>query len=295
MDSPLIQLRSFNRSFTRQIGALDDSFLGHGRPLALARLIFEISPEGRAVADLRDALELDAGYLSRMLRSLEEEGLISLADDEADRRRRIAILTEAGIAEWNKLDESSNAAAESILAPLSDAQQQRLTSALSTAEKLLTVATVRFEEIDVTSEAARGAISRYFAELDARFPDGFEGDAYFDEDAISMRPPKGHFVILRSDTRTLGCGGVVQLETGVGEIKRMWIDPAMRGAGLGRRLLQHLEERLVAMGNTVIRLDTNSVLSEALALYASAGYREINRYNDNPYARHWFEKTAPQL
>jgi DNA-binding MarR family transcriptional regulator/predicted GNAT family N-acyltransferase len=295
MDSPLIQLRSFNRSFTRQIGVLDDSFLGHGRPLALARLIFEISPAGRAVAELRDALELDAGYLSRMLRSLEEEGLVSLVDDEADRRRRIATLTEAGIIEWQKLDESSNVAAQSILEPLSDAQQQRLAAALATAEKLLTAATIRFEEIDVTSDLARSAISHYFAELDARFPGGFDGDAYFDEDAISMRPPRGHFIILRSDTRTLGCGGVINLEPGVGEVKRMWIDPSMRGAGLGRRLLRHLEDRLTAMGSKVIRLDTNSVLAEALALYESAGYREIDRYNDNPYARHWFEKSTAQL
>jgi ribosomal protein S18 acetylase RimI-like enzyme len=70
----------------------------------------------------------------------------------------------------------------------------------------------------------------------------------------------------------------------------MWIEPSMRGAGLGRRLLEHLEDRLVAMGNSVIRLDTNSVLTEALALYHSSGYVEIERYNDNPYARHWFEK-----
>ena len=287
---PLTQLRSFNRSFTRQIGVLDDSFLGRGRPLATARLIFEIGLRGRSVAELRDALDLDAGYLSRMLRSLEEEKLVRLVDDETDRRRRIAILTEAGAIEWRQLDQTSNEAAEAILAPLTESQQIRLADALATAQKLLTAATVRFEPIDVISETARRTIRGYFAELDARFPGGFDGDAYLDEDAVTMRPPQGIFVIVRSDTRVLGCGGALNLEPGMGEIKRMWIDPSMRGVGLGRRLLQHLEDRLAAMGNSVIRLDTNSVLTEALALYHSSGYVEIERYNDNPYARNWFEK-----
>jgi DNA-binding MarR family transcriptional regulator/predicted GNAT family N-acyltransferase len=291
MVSPLEQLRSFNRNLTRQIGALDDSFLGHGRPLALARLIFEIGPPGRAVADLRDALDLDAGYLSRMLRSLEVEGLVALVDDAADRRKRIALLTEQGIAEWDKLDESSDRAAELILAPLSGSQQERLADALAVAGRLLTAATVRFEEIDVADEHARRAVDSYFAELDARFPSGFDGDAYHDEDAETMRPPGGCFIVIRSGTGVLGCGGVLDLAPGVGEIKRMWIEPSMRGVGLGRRLLLHLEERVAAMGNRTVRLDTNSVLEEALALYASSGYREIGCYNDNPYARHWFEKT----
>jgi DNA-binding MarR family transcriptional regulator len=292
MVSPLLQLRSFNRSFTRQIGALDDSFLGRGRPLALARLVFEIGPRGRPVAELRDALDLDAGYLSRMLHSLAEEGLVELANDERDGRRRIATLTGKGRAEWDQLDERSDRAATAILAPLSDSQRQRLAEALVTAQRLLDVASARFEDIDVGDERAQRAVAGYFAELDARFPDGFEGDAYLDEDAVNLTPPDGCFVIIRSDVRVLGCGGVQTLEAGVGEIKRMWIEPSRRGLGLGRRLLRHLEDRLAAMGIRVIRLDTNSVLTEALALYHSSGYEEIERYNDNPYARHWFEKRV---
>lgn len=292
MISPLPALRSFNRSFTRQIGALDDSFLGRGRPLALARLVFEIGLERRAVAELREALDLDAGYLSRMLHSLEEEDLVGLTSDESDGRRRIARLTGKGQSEWRYLDEGSDRAAAAMLAPLSDSQQQRLAEALATAQKLLDAASARFEETDVGEDRARRAVAGYFMELDTRFPDGFDGDAYFDEDAVNMSPPDGCFVTIRNDTRVFGCGGVQTLEPGVGEIKRMWIEPSMRGVGLGRRLLQHLEDRLIAMGIRTIRLDTNSVLTEALALYRSSGYVEIGRYNDNPYARHWFEKRV---
>ena len=291
MDSPLEQLRSFNRSFTRQIGVLDDSFLGCGRPLALARMIFEVGLESRSVIELRDALDLDPGYLSRMLHSLAEEGLVEILEDAADRRRRLVALTREGRNEWRKLDDSSNEAAAAILAPLTNPQQERLADALATAERLLSAATVRFDEIEVTSAAARWAINSYFAELDARFPGGFAGDAYHDEDAANMSPPNGGFVVIRSDTRTLGCGGVQNLDPGIGEIKRMWIDRSVRGLGLGRRLLQYLEARVAALGNHTVRLDTNSTLTEALALYHSAGYHEIEPYNDNPYARHWFEKA----
>jgi ribosomal protein S18 acetylase RimI-like enzyme len=70
----------------------------------------------------------------------------------------------------------------------------------------------------------------------------------------------------------------------------MWVDPGWRGAGLGSRLLRHLEDEALALGLPVVRLDTNATLEEAIALYERAGYRRIDRYNDNPYAEVWFEK-----
>ena len=88
----------------------------------------------------------------------------------------------------------------------------------------------------------------------------------------------------------MACGTVRRLADGVGEIKRMWVDPAVRGVGLGRRLLAHLEQLAAAQGLSLIRLDTNAALTEAIALYDRSGYRRIRRYNDNPYADVWFEK-----
>ncbi len=77
---------------------------------------------------------------------------------------------------------------------------------------------------------------------------------------------------------------------GIGEIKRMWVDPDWRGAGLGARLLRHLEHGAPTSGHGIVRLDTNGTLVEAIAMYERAGYRPIERYNDNPYAQAWFEK-----
>jgi ribosomal protein S18 acetylase RimI-like enzyme len=83
---------------------------------------------------------------------------------------------------------------------------------------------------------------------------------------------------------------VQRLDDGAAEIKRMWVDRGWRGAGLGSRLLRHLESMARERGYAVVRLDTHSSLAEAIAMYERAGYRPVERYNDNPWAKHWFEK-----
>ncbi len=100
----IARLRRFNRAVTREVGALDTSFLGRGRPLGMARVLQLVQPDGTDVALIRDRLALDSGLMSRFLRSLEREGLITTASDPADRRRRIARLTEAGREEMAAYD-----------------------------------------------------------------------------------------------------------------------------------------------------------------------------------------------
>lgn len=147
-----------------------------------------------------------------------------------------------------------------------------------------------FEEVGARSQDAQDAMAAYFAELDRRFPTGFDpGDAP-DDDADPFEAPRGTFVVARRQGRVLACGGVQTIGDGVGEIKRMWVSPDARGEGTGRRLLAELEARSAALGHRLVRLDTNGALAEAVALYRSAGYAEIERYNDNPYAERFFEK-----
>lgn len=113
-----------------------------------------------------------------------------------------------------------------------------------------------------------------------------------DHDLAPMRAPHGTFVLARSDGEVVACGGVQPLGGGVGEIKRMWVHDGRRGAGLGARLLRHLEDDAAALVHTVVRLDTTGALTDAIALYERAGYRSVERYNDNPYAERWFEKDV---
>src|SRR6478735_3674469 len=119
-------LRRFNRTYTQRIGALDESFLGTGRPLGVSRVLFEIGPEGAGVRELRERLALDSGYLTRLLGRLDEEGLVVVAPDPADRRRRVATLTAAGRGAWRQLEDRSEELAQRLVAPLTERQRARL-------------------------------------------------------------------------------------------------------------------------------------------------------------------------
>lgn len=146
---------------------------------------------------------------------------------------------------------------------------------------------VVFDIVDPGDGDALAALDRYFAHLGAVFPEGFDrgsadGDVY--------RPPGGAFVLGRAGGAVMACGALHTLEPGVGEIKRMWVDERWRGRGVGTGLVAELERIAAGLGHRVVRLDTNRTLTAAIALYERLGYRRIERYNDNPYAHHWFEK-----
>jgi DNA-binding MarR family transcriptional regulator len=290
MTSDTATLRRFNRAWSQRVGALEESFLGTGLSLGASRLLFEMGADGAGVLDLRRRLGLDSGYLSRLLRGLEEEGLIAVSADVADARRRIAVPTTKGRRALAKLEDRSEDRAAALLARLGPSQRERLDAALATAELLIRAATIEIEPVAVASAEAVGAVRRYFAELAERFPAGFDPGDAATRDIAGMAPPGGVFLVARADGEVVACGGVQPFSVTIGEIKRMWVDAAWRGCGLGARLLGALEEQAGALGYETVYLDTNGTLTEAIAMYGRAGYAAIERYNDNPYAEHWFAK-----
>ena len=285
-------LRRFNRSFTARVGVLEDRFLGFDRPLGHARILFEIGrADGpAAVRDLRTGLDLDSGYLSRILRALETDGLVDVFTDPADARQRRVRVTAAGRAEWRRLDERSDRLAARVLDGLAPRHRERLSAALTEADQLLTAAHARLEVVDPRTDAARDAVRRYAAELDERFPGGFDAEMEVDAELDALTAPAGRFVLAQVDGRAVGCGGVQVLDDGAAEIKRMWVSRQVRGTGLGGRLLRALEAHASDLGCAIVRLDTNSVLTAAVAMYGRAGYRQIPRYNNNPYPDLFFER-----
>jgi DNA-binding MarR family transcriptional regulator/GNAT superfamily N-acetyltransferase len=288
MSDVVASIRRFNRSYTQRIGVLEDSFLGLGMPLGPARLLFEIGAAPATTQALRERLGLDSGYLSRLLRRLEAGGLIDVTPDPADRRRRQVALTETGRQRWKELDRRSDDQARLIVDPLTQRQRERLARALAEADLLVRAATVKFERIDPASPAAGEVVGRYFAEIGRRF--GFDPSGEPEKDALLLVPPAGVFVAAISDGDPVACGGLQTIEPGTGELKRMWVHGDWRGAGLGTRLLRYLEDQARALGHGILRLDTNAALTEAIGMYRRAGYRAIDRYNDNPWATHFFEK-----
>jgi DNA-binding MarR family transcriptional regulator/GNAT superfamily N-acetyltransferase len=292
MERAMIEtVRRFNRTVTQRIGALDDAFLARGRPLGQARLLWEIGPGGGDVRDLRARLDLDSGYLSRLLRALERDGLVTVEASEADSRVRTARLTAAGRAERAELDRRSDQAAASLLGPLTSRQRGRLVSAMAEAERLLTASAIEIGGRDPRDPGARHCLRAYVGELADRFDGGFDPERSISAADHEMIPPAGLFLVATLHGEPVGCGALKFHPGAPAEIKRMWVAPSVRGLGLGRRLLAELEARGAAHGVHVLRLETNRTLAEAVSLYRSAGYREVPPFNDEPYAHHWFEKA----
>lgn len=292
MDSAVItQVRRFNRIVTERVGALNDHF--HARALSLgeARVLWEIGAEGRDVRTLRAQLGLDSGYLSRLLRSLEAARLITVGAKPSDRRIRIARLTRKGRAELTVLDRRSDDVAASLLEPLNPDQRERMVAAMADVERLMTAGMVEVAQIDPAHAHARYCISQYFLELDRRFDTGFDPTKSIPADEDSLRPPKGLILLATLRGEPVGCGALKFHENEPADIKRMWVAPSARGLGIGRRILSELEEQAAKHGANAVRLETNKTLIEAISLYRSAGYREVGRFNDEPYAHHWFRKS----
>jgi DNA-binding MarR family transcriptional regulator len=285
------QVRRFNRLVTRRIGALSDDYLSRGRPLGEARLIFEVSSAGGMdLGRLRGKLGLDSGYMSRLLRSLEKQEMIEVRRKAGDGRAREVILTDKGRQEFAAYDSRSAKLARSMLSPLEEGQRERLVSAMAEVERLIRASFVTVAEESPRQADGRWCREQYFAELSRRFDGGFDVATGDPSDSADLLPPSGSFVVARLDGEPVGCGGLKTLDAATGEIKRVWTSASARGIGVAGRIMARLEQSAREAGFSVLRLDTNRSLVEAQALYRKLGYREIGRYNDNPYADHFFEK-----
>lgn len=229
--------------------------------------------------------------MSRLLRSLERKGLTTTGKHSSDGRARFARLTRAGRAELRRVNALSDELARSMVAPLTESQGSRLVSAMNEVERLLRASSVELASADPQGADAQYCLAQYFGELVSRFKEGFDPETDGAAAVEEFVPPNGCLLIARLYGEPVGCGALRTFNRGMGEIKRLWISPDARGLGLGRRLLEELERAARKHKMHAVRLDTNESLHEAIRLYQTAGYREIDRFNDNPYAHHWFEKT----
>lgn len=325
-------VRDFNRYYTRRLGVLGDHYLGLSRPWSESRLLFEIGPDGIDVRDLRRRLGLDSGFVSRMLRSLTDQGLVVVRPHPQDGRVRVASLTTSGLDARDELDARARESVGALLGQLTAGQRDRLVAAQEQVRRLLRMATVEISAVPDASPVARFCLREYAAELDARFPSGYSESALLRPGELDVSG--GEFLVAREESESpVGCGiwqpladgaepgaeseaaagGASRAAVGgasraasrvasggtsggasrVAEIRHVWISPYCRGLGLGRRLLSELESRAGAQGYRTLRLGTHTALPEAAALYRSHGYREIPLYDPEGYNQLAFEKVLP--
>jgi DNA-binding MarR family transcriptional regulator/GNAT superfamily N-acetyltransferase len=285
-------VRTFNRAVTQRVGALHEEYLSRNRSLGLSRLLWEVEPDGSEVRVLRSRLGLDSGYLSRQLRRLESDGLVTTDPDSDDGRVRRVRLTKAGAAEQAVLDRAADELAESILEPLTDGQRARLVAAMTEVVRLLLASGLRIEITDPRDPDARYCLRSYVEELARRFDTGFDPAQSISASDEEMTLPKGLLLVASTQGSPVGCGALkLHPETRIGEVKRMWVSPDVRGLGLGRRLLERLAAEATARGMEILRLETNRTLAEARRLYETAGFVEVDPFNTEQYAHHWFERN----
>jgi DNA-binding MarR family transcriptional regulator len=288
---PVARFRRFSRAVTTEVGALDASFLGRGRPLGSARVLNAIGKGQADVAGIRDYLGLDSGLMSRLLRGLEAEGLIKLARHPGDARRRVARLTPAGEREFRTYERLSDARALRVLER--HPHPEGLLEAMDLIATALARERIALAEADPAGEAARHCLESYYAELARRFPRGFDVSLSCDPEAADMMPPRGTFLVAWSDDLPVGCVGLKGGAGACAEVKRLWVAPSARGLGLARRLMDAVEAAARGLSIATLRLDTNSALPEAVRLYRTSGWTEIPRFNDDPYPDIFFEKHLP--
>ena len=292
MPSLLGDVRRFNRTVTEHIGVLSDHFLGRGLTPTEARLLWEIGPTGSELRSLRARLGLDSGHLTRLVRALMDAGLITVVPSPADRRSRLARLHQEG----SRRARPARRAVRRVRARPARAAERgaagraRRRHARST---LLATAAVAIREVDPEHPDARRCLAAYYAELDVRSGTHFDPTTGSTAQPAEVRPPHGVFLVAYLRGAAMGCGALKHHDGHVSDLGHM----GARGRGgaskgcVGRRLLEELERRAVEHGDTAVRLETNAVLTEAIGLYLDAGFVEVEPFDDEPFADHWFSKT----
>ena len=285
---PISRFRRFARAAVSEVGALDHSFLGRGRPLGVARVLNAIGHGKSDVSAIRAYLGLDSGLVSRMLRTLEEEGLIETTPDPSDGRRRIVSLTSTGETEFAAYEALSDERAREALAR--HANPEALLAALDLVASAFGRDQIEMREMDPRSDIARYCLGEYYAELGRRFERGFDVTLSADPDAETMVRPRGAFLVAFSDDMPVGCVGLKGTCPEYAEVKRLWVAPAARGLGLAWKIMDRVEAIARELASPLLRLDTNKALPEAIAMYRKSGWTEIDRFNDDPYPDFFFEK-----
>ncbi len=281
----IARVRRFNRFYTRQVGALDEGHLHSPFSLPEVRVLYEIAnTESPTATALGRELRMDAGYLSRLLRGLERQGLIQRATSTDDRRQNILRLTPEGRATFDDLDARARGQVATLLDPLSDAEQQRLLEAMRTIETLIaahdqpTPYLLRAPRVGdmgwiVHRQAALYAkeygwnqeYEALIARIVAEFLERFD-------------PERERCWIAEQDGEIVGSVFVVNHpeRDGVAKLRLLYVEPTARGLGLGRRLVSECTRFAREVGYHTLSLWTNSVLSSARRIYEAEGYRLIS-------------------
>ena len=285
LEDRITTIRSFNRFFTRQIGVLREGLLHTPHSLTESRILFEIAHRDTATAsELRRELGLDAGYLSRTLAGLEQQGLLEKARSESDGRQRLLRLTDAGQRAFAVLDQRSRDEVAEMLSDLSEADQQRLLAAMGTIEGILDRSQgFKFAEPFVLRQHEPGDMGWVTHRHGVLYAQEYGWDARFEalvaqivSDFINnYDPARERCWIAEMGGEIVGSVFVVQAGPTTAKLRLLLVEPKARGMGLGTRLVAECLRFARRSGYQQMKLWTNSVLVEARHIYEKCGFRLV--------------------
>ena len=281
-------VRQFNRFYTVHLGLLRGRYLDTDYSLSESRILYELSQNPGCTANrLRNKLDLDAGYMSRLLRSLTERGLVQGARSEQDKRATLLTLTQHGQATIDDINRQSSAETVRMLNQLGETQRTELLDAMRKVRDILSPPPVRVLRATAAQlQDARHLLHEYFDVIGVVLRDDDAAIRAFLNDASSA------MWIAYVDGVPAACVAMRPLPdvAGAAECKRLYVADNYRRRGLAEALMQALETHAAEAGHDTIYLDTKDDLIGAIKLYDRLGYERCGRYNDNPQATIFMRK-----
>ena len=284
-DDRVRAVRSFNRFYTKRIGLLQQGMVGSPFSLAEGRVLYELAHRDRPTAsDLGKALDLDAGYLSRLLRGFGRRGLVAASASATDRRQRHLQLTANGRRASDRLDDGSQKAVGTLLRRLTAADQRRLVSAVQTIERLL--GDVEPDRVPyILRPPEPGDMGWVVQRHGSLYAEEYGYDRHFEALVASIvgtfvetfDPARERCWIAEREGETAGSVFLVRKSEQVAKLRLLIVDPAARGLGIGGRLVAECVKFARQAGYRKITLWTHSQLVAARHLYREAGFQLVHK------------------
>ncbi len=285
-------VRAFNRFFTGHVGALDESMLESGFTLAEARLLYELDRSPRVSAgELAQRLRMDPAYLSRLIKGFRKRGLLLVERDPEDGRRQCLSLNAAGKAAFAPLAAGSRARVAAILGKLSAAEQDRLIASMEAITELLgegqgvrPLPVLRAARAGETAQVLQQAVGLFRQEQG--WGGGFEAELMASLAGFLSRRAAGREGLFLIECSGRIGGAFLLLDEGsCATCPLFFVEPGLRGRGLGRQLLAEAAAAALAAGFTTLRVHSEAGLEAAESLLAKEGFRMEREETFDDYGR----------
>jgi DNA-binding MarR family transcriptional regulator/GNAT superfamily N-acetyltransferase len=299
-DDRVAAVRAFNRFYTARIGVLRDGLLRTPHSLTEARVLYELGQrEVTEVADLRREMDIDAGFLSRLLARLQRDGLVARERSTDDARRQRVRLTDDGRAAFAELDRRSAEEVGAVLEALCDDDQRRLTSAMDTVRDLLADAPAPAPGGFVLRAPHPGDLGWIVQAHGALYAEQYGWDDSFEalvarivaDYAQDHDPRREAAWIAEVDGEPAGCVLCVRRDDDTAQLRLLLVHPRARGRGIGGRLIEECLRFANRAGYERITLWTNDVLHEARRLYERAGFELLESAPHHSFGHDLVEQT----